>query len=273
MRGRTGKAFAAAIVLSLFTVAPGASASYPRTMAATGDSITMAYNTGWWPYVDNAAGSWSTGTDARVVSHRQRIQAASPQGSIVAHNNARSGAKMADLGRQMQAAVTQKAQYVTVLMGANDVCTSSEAAMTSVVDFSAQFTAAMETITTGVPSVTVYVVSIPDVYRLWEVYQDSWLARTVWSTAGICQSMLANAGSMEQADVDRRARVRQRNAEFNAVLDSVCATYRQCHFDGHAVFNFAFVRSDVSTRDYFHPSLGGQAKLAEVTWAVGPWGP
>jgi len=28
------------------------------------------------------------------------------------------------------------------------------------------------------------------------------------------------------------------------------------------------VRSDVSTRDYFHPSLAGQAKLASVTWAA-----
>jgi uncharacterized protein involved in type VI secretion and phage assembly len=28
--------------------------------------------------------------------------------------------------------------------------------------------------------------------------------------------------------------------------------------------------SDVSTRDYFHPSLEGQRVLAEVTWNAGP---
>ena len=27
-------------------------------------------------------------------------------------------------------------------------------------------------------------------------------------------------------------------------------------------------RSDVTTRDYFHPSVSGQAKLAAVTWGA-----
>jgi len=33
-----------------------------------------------------------------------------------------------------------------------------------------------------------------------------------------------------------------------------------------------FVAGDVSTRDYFHPSLAGQQKLAAVSWDVGPFG-
>jgi lysophospholipase L1-like esterase len=274
MQSRHRVSIAVVVALIVGLMAPGGTGavSYPRTMAATGDSITTAYNTGGFPYVDNPAGSWSTGTDSRVVSHRQRLQALVPSGQFSAHNDARSGARMTHLAAQMSAAVAQKAQYVTVLMGANDVCTSSEATMTSVANFTAQFTAAMDTITTGMPNATVYVVSIPNIYHLWEVYKDSWLARTVWSAARICQSMLANPGSTLQADVDRRARVRQRNAEFNAVLEAVCAAYRQCRFDRYAVFNAVFTRSDVTARDYFHPSLSGQAKLAAVTWAVGPWG-
>jgi lysophospholipase L1-like esterase len=262
-----------AFVVALVTPAAGAAQSYPQVMASTGDSITRAYNTGFWPYTDNPAGSWSTGTDARVQSHRLRLQQLSPTGKVTAYNDARSGAKMADLNRQMQAAVSQKADYVTVLMGANDVCTSSESTMTSVANFTAQFTAAMDTITTGRPSVTVYVVSIPDIYRLWQVYKDSLLARTVWTAAQICQSMLANPGSTSDADVQRRLRVQKRNAAFNGALESVCAAYRQCHFDGNVVFNTEFARSDVSSRDYFHPSLSGQARLAETTWLVGPYGP
>jgi lysophospholipase L1-like esterase len=266
-------AVVAALAMALLGAGGTSAVSYPRVMAATGDSITTAYNTGWWPYSDNPAASWSSGTDTRVLSHRQRLQQLAPSGTLAAHNDARSGARMADLNGQMQTAVAQRADYVTVLMGANDVCTSSEGTMTAVADFTAQFTTAMETVTSGLPSVTVYVVSIPDVYHLWEVYKDSFIARAVWSTARICQSMLANPGSTLQADVDRRARVRQRNVEFNAVLESVCAAYRQCHFDGNAVFGTAFQRSDVTTRDYFHPSLSGQAKLASVSWSASPWGP
>jgi lysophospholipase L1-like esterase len=262
----------AVLALLLVLLAPNAvsAQSLPRVMAATGDSITRAYNAGWFPYVDSPAASWSSGSDTRVQSHRLRLQALS-SGPVSANNDARSGAKMADLAAQMQAAVSQKAQYVTVLMGANDVCTSSEATMTTVATFSEQFSAAMETITTGTPNAVVYVVSIPNIYHLWEIYKDSWLARTVWATAGICQSMLANPGSTAQADVDRRARVSERNQEFNAALEAVCEAYRQCHFDGYAVYNTMFTRSDVTTRDYFHPSVSGQAKLAEITWLAGPY--
>ena len=58
---------------------------------------------------------------------------------------------------------------------------------------------------------------------------------------------------------------------FNTVLHDVCALYVQCHFDGYAVFNTVFVASDVTTRDFFHPSISGQAKLALVSWAAGYW--
>jgi lysophospholipase L1-like esterase len=271
--GRRHLALLVALALSLVLAFPASAKGYPHVMAATGDSITRAYNTGWLPYTDNPAGSWSTGTDGRVPSHRQRLQQLNPAGKLTAYNNARSGAKMVELVRQMNAAVAQKADYVTVLMGANDVCTSSEASMTTVADFTAQFTAAMETITTGRPSVTVYVVSIPDVYQLWQIYKDSFVARTVWDTADICQSMLANPGSTLDADHQRRLRVQARNAAFNGVLQSVCEAYRQCQFDGNLVFSTAFTRSDVSSRDYFHPSLTGQARLAETTWTAGPWAP
>jgi hypothetical protein len=35
----------------------------------------------------------------------------------------------------------------------------------------------------------------------------------------------------------------------------------------------SFLTSDVSTRDYLHPSLAGQRKLAAATWSAGYWGP
>jgi lysophospholipase L1-like esterase len=242
-------------------------------MASTGDSITRAYNTGWFPYVDNPSASWSTGTNSTVRSHYTRLLALQPQISGHAWNDAKSGAKMIDLAGQMTTAAGQRVDYVTVLMGGNDVCTSSESAMTSVTNFRAQFTTAMQVITTKSPSTRVYVVSIPNVYQLWSVLKDNATARAVWWTFGVCQSMLANPESTAQADVDRRARVLQRDVDFNAALQQVCAQYSHCRFDGNAVFNTAFVASDITTRDDFHPSISGQAKLASVTWSAGYWGP
>lgn len=56
------------------------------------------------------------------------------------------------------------------------------------------------------------------------------------------------------------------------MLAEECAKYTRCRFDGDAVFDYSFTRSDVSKLDDFHPSLTGQAHLASVTWANSWWG-
>ena len=84
----------------------------------------------------------------------------------------------------------------------------------------------------------------------------------------ICQSLLAKPTSTASADVARRAAVRTRNLEFNAVLGATCSIFPRCRFDGNATFKAGFVASDVSTIDYFHPSVSGQAKLARVAWCA-----
>ena len=181
---------------------------------------------------------------------------------------------MADLNGQVQGVIGRRAEYVTILMGANDVCASSEAAMTPVATFRAQFEQAMASLAAGLPTSRVFVSSIPDIYQLFSLYRYDLGANAVWAVAGICQSMLAYPFSNLPADVARRARVRQRNIDYNTQLAQVCAAYTQCRFDANAVFNTPFVRSDVTTRDYFHPSVNGQTKLAAVTWAqVAPFLP
>jgi lysophospholipase L1-like esterase len=263
------KARLALVAVIALVAVPTADAVPPSSMAATGDSITRAFNTGGFPFIDAPSNSWSTGSSATVNSHYRRLLALNPAIAGRAYNDAVSGADMADLNGQAQRAVSQGVEYVTVLMGANDVCASSEAAMTPIATFRTQFETAMTTLTTGLPGARIYVLSIPDVYRLWEVYRTSVTAWLVWSSARICQSLLANPWSYSSADVARRARVRQRNVDYNTQLAEVCAAYVTCRFDGNAVFNTAFVRSDVTTRDYFHPSLAGQAKLAAGSWAAG----
>jgi lysophospholipase L1-like esterase len=250
-----------------------AGATYPNSMASTGDSITQAYNTGFIPFTDNPSASWSTGIDSTVNSHYSRLLVLNPAISGHVYNDSRSGARMVDLNGQMATVVGQHVEYVTVLMGGNDVCQPTVAQMTSVDDFRAQFTAAMTTVSSGSPAAKVYVVSIPNVYQLWSSLKDNATARFVWSIFGICQSMLANPLSTSKRDVRRRDQVLQREIKFNTVLEQVCGHYPQCRFDGNATFNFAFPASDVSTRDYFHPSLAGQRDLAAGTWSAGFWGP
>lgn len=272
MRSRRPAAIIGLVVVLALGFPPSAGAvSYPKSMASTGDSITTAYNTGFIPYTDNPSSSWSTGTSTAVNSQYLRLLRLNPNIQGRNFNDAAGGAKMANLAGQMQTVVGQRVQYVTVLMGGNDLCTSTVGTMTSVATFRSQLTTAMNTLTSGLPSVRVLVVSIPNAYRLWQLLKDNFFARTVWATFHVCPSLLANPLSTAAADIARREAVRQRNLAYNDVLRETCALYIQCRFDGYAVFNTVFTASDITGRDYFHPSPSGQAKLASVSWAAGYW--
>jgi lysophospholipase L1-like esterase len=237
-------------------------------MASTGDSITRGFNSGLVPYTDAPWNSWSTGA-LRSWTHYRRILTANPGIFGRNFNDARSGAQMADLERQAGLAVSQRVEYVTILMGANDACASSEAAMTSIAEFRAQFERAMATLSLGLPTARIYVVSIPDIYRLWALFHDNPTAVFVWRVTGFCKSMLARPTSTAAEDEARRRRVRQRVVDYNGQLEQVCALYVECLFDGNAVFEYPFRPEHVSKRDYFHPSLAGQKVLADVTWVAG----
>jgi lysophospholipase L1-like esterase len=240
----------------------------PSSMAALGDSLTRAYNA-CSSFSDCPDASWSTGSLASVNSHYSRILALNPNISGNADNDAQSGAPMSSLAGQVNTAIGQGAEYVTILMGANDACKSSEGAMTPVSTFQDQFQQAMNTLTAGLPEAKILVVSIPDLLRVWFIGNNNPDAREAWSSFPICDSMLANPTSTDQADVDRRARVRQRVVDFNTALATVCAEVAKCKFDGNAVFDHQWTPSEISTIDYFHPSSAGQATIASLTYAAG----
>ncbi|MEV2240915.1 SGNH/GDSL hydrolase family protein [Micromonospora sp. NPDC049891] len=254
------------LVTSPATADPGPP---PTSMASLGDSITRGFNACGW-YVDCTSRSFSTGDDSTVNSHYLRILRINPAINGRNHNAARTGAKSADLYGQAGTAISQGVGYVTILIGANDACTSSESTMTSPATFRANIDSALNRLKTGLPNAKVYVISIPDVHRLWTVGKGSGSARTAWSLFGICQSILANPTSTAQADVDRRNRVRQRVIDFNGQLAAACAAYgSNCRYDGNAVFGYPFTLAQLSTWDYFHPNTTGQQILATTSYPAG----
>lgn len=117
-----------------------------------------------------------------------------------------------------------------------------------------------------------------------------------------CKSLLDNPTSTAPADEARRQQVRARNLAFNQVLAEECGAVLRCRFDGHGFFDLSSNRTnppngpiaphanwwfrdiDISHNsgfwsflcpapgvldggtvcgDHFHPSLSGQAKLAQ----------
>lgn len=264
-------ALAALLAIVSLGITSARAAAYPNSMDALGDSITRAFNTCSFPFTDCPENSWATGTNSRVDSYYERLLALNPGISGHNFNDAVSGAKMGELNGQAEKAVSRRVELVGILMGHNDACTSSISTMTSVTTFQSEFEQGMNTLTRGLPSAQINVGSLANVYRLWEIFHTNSNAVNTWNSLRICQSLLANPTSTARSDEERRIQVRTREEEYDTVLESVCAKYTQCKFDKDAGFKTVFNTNDVGTRDYFHPSIEGQALIASKAWEAFPF--
>lgn len=237
----------------------------PTSMAALGDSITAGFAS-CGTVLACGRNSWSTGTSAAVDSHYVRIRSENDRIAGHEHNYAVPGARAGDLDRQAGEAVKAKVSYVTVLIGANDACTATVGDMTPAATFRSEVDDALHTLKKGLPKAHVLVVSLPDLYRLWQLGRDDKHAQRAWKL-GICPSLLADPASDAQADQDRRQRVRQRIDDYDDQLAAACTAYGDhCRWDHGAVHGVRFSLALVNHLDYFHPDADGQKRLAEVTY-------
>ncbi|MFC4534736.1 SGNH/GDSL hydrolase family protein [Sphaerisporangium dianthi] len=261
---------AAAAVCVPGAALPAAAEQVPPVMAALGDSISAGFNACGW-YVSCTSRSWSAGDHPSVNSHYVRLLGFGQ--AVKGHNLnfAVPGSTSADLAGQAHKAMAAKAAYVTVLIGAQDACVSSEARMTPVSTYRARVDRALAVLApTGAK---VFVASIPDVKRLWRLGKDNLVARSFWALGHICPAMLANAASTAKKDQARRDRVRARVQDYNEAMRQACTAYGPgCRSDDGAVFAYPFTLDHISKWDYFHPNADGQRALARATFPHGfPW--
>lgn len=238
----------------------------PSSMAAIGDSITAGVGAAPDDFNVAPEHAWATGrADDDVVSHYERLLALDAPVEGRRENFAVPGAKMADGPDQARRSVASGASYVTILLGANDICTATAEAMTPVAQFEDDFRTTLQILDSGLPDAVFFVLSIPDIHRLWETFEGHPAVRKLWETSGTCGSMFGR----DSTDTGRRA-ARARNAAYNEVLETVCAEKQRCRFDNKAIFHHEFGR-DLVAPDFFHPSHRGHEVLAELTWRYGYW--
>ncbi|MFI7384914.1 SGNH/GDSL hydrolase family protein [Streptomyces sp. NPDC049813] len=235
----------------------------PDSVAAVGDSITRGFDA-CSVLSDCPEVSWATGSDAQVKSLAVRLLGKS-RAKTHSWNHAQTGARMAELPAQMRRAGSDRPELVTVMAGANDACRPTADAMTPVAAFRADFEEALRQLRRTAPKAQVYVMSVPDLKRLWSAGRTNALGKQVWKL-GICASMLADPDAMDAAATQRRDAVQERVEAYNDVLRDVCAKDRLCRSDGGAVFGYRFDGDQLSKWDWFHPSRNGQARLAALAY-------
>jgi lysophospholipase L1-like esterase len=237
-------------------------AGLPTSMAAIGDSITVGYGS-CFTLTDCPRNSWSTGDGVLIDSHYKRILAGNPAIKGHAKNYATSGATAAGLAGQASRAAATHPDYLTVMIGANDACRTT---MTSASTFAAQVDAALGAVKAASPQTRILVVSIPDVYQVWEAGRTSRVARSVWSL-GVCPQLLGNPTSTTAVDVARRQAFRDRIDAYDQALAQACAGYgHRCRWDGGAVHRASFGLGQLSALDFFHPNASGQDMIAKLTY-------
>ena len=237
--------------------------SSPASIAAVGDSITRGFDA-CGILKDCPDVSWATGASTQVDSLAVRLLGRA-KAAERSWNYAVSGARMADLSGQMAQAAARTPGLVTVMVGANDACRDSTAAMTSVSAFRSGFEDALSVLRKQAPKAQVYVASVPNLKRLWSEGRTNPLGKQVWKL-GVCPSMLGDADALDAAATERRDTVQDRVEAYNSVLKNVCAEDEHCRYDGGAVYDYRFGTDQVSHWDWFHPSVNGQARLAEIAY-------
>ncbi|NIQ37052.1 MAG: hypothetical protein GTN81_00450 [Proteobacteria bacterium] len=260
----------------------------PKRLSSTGDSITEAINAElplanhWASWANGYHGFWEWLFGlSDVDSHNQRISRNFGRWGRKNFMEAKSGADMFDFPGQVAGSVLHSAQYVTVLMGHNDVCQNDFDDIPIDAEFERQFRIGMETLRLGLPpGATIYVVGIVDIYRLWEIARDKKAlgiidCEVLWAATLLdlfpCGTMLSPLNT----ETDRQY-TRSRNIAFNAILQSVTEEYNASdplhhYFFTDVAFNSPFVEPHVSDIDCLHPSALGQKELSNVTWNDWPF--
>lgn len=257
---------ASCVLLASAQTPAGATGDVPSSMAAMGDSLSRGFNSCGWLF-DCTVRSWTTGESEKVASHYSRILAVNPDIKDNVYNNAQTGADSTKLVEQAEKTVRQQVEYVTILIGANDVCALYEERITPTDKYRANVDAALAVLRDGLPQADILILSIPDVVRLWEVgHVDAEAVRT-WRLAKMCETVLRNPTSSDAADVERRQQMGSQVDAYNAQLEQACREYGpKCRYDGGLVHDYPFTLDHISKWDYFHLNAAGQAAIAQATF-------
>ena len=193
-------------------------------------------------------------------------------------------------------AVAQGADYVTIEMGGNDACRRRLVSRRLRRPTGPSSRRRSTRSGRGLPKAYIFVASIPNINILHTIFTSpvDLNALTRWSAFNVCQALLANPTSTAAADVQRRADFQAQVIAYNEPSPkSAGLSAEPLQVRRGAAYNTSFTTSDVanvtnrdrskhvpvqcpadlrpgipnSTADYFHPSLAGQAKIADSTWA------
>ncbi len=228
-------------------------------LGSLGDSISAGFNAG--SPLDQRDKSWSAGT--AIESHAVRIK--NQLGSnVVVKNASKSGAKTQDIVAQTQRLVGDNfaPDYVTYLIGANDVCGGTKEPGELAALGKKTLEESLTLLKAANPRVKVLVAAVPNLLYLNELLKSDAQCASRWKAFNICASFMGGNIQEQNKGIERWTAYNQMLSQF---ADDHPENVKFSSKAGERIF----LSKDVSRIDCFHPSIEGQKTLSETTWSEG----
>ncbi len=228
--------------------------------------------------------SWATGDDRSdiVFSHYERLRRLNPD--LKNYNFSVSGAKSQELELQVEEFIEAEANsgqsidYVIVLVGANDLNVAQKEHLMPPMSYGFNVEMGLRRILSRDARRAVLIVSIPKVHEILE--RSS--AFPVYKVAGkkircdvVRRKIYGNRPLFEKPGTMDYQATRMMAEMYRNEVDRVADRLREDFPASHikAIRNYDEPRYDRKTLsvDCFHPSMMGQALLAELTWRESFW--
>ena len=248
-------------------------ATYPNSIAVLGTPTAA----GWGSdpahsFQDAWQNSWATGTNPAVNSVYSRILALNP--AIKGHNITLSSGQVApeaagheldDFDAQVHRALQLKAKPDLVLVQVIDRAMKCDGTTErDFADYGSRFTAALQTLSQGLPNARIFVISQWGSFATYVKYLKALDTGHRLKNAGKkpCQLVASPSGEVVASRV---AYAKSIVTGEEAQLKAACANVPNCRYDDGAAQRIALVPADVSDFQYT-PTIQGQAKLAAAEW-------
>lgn len=283
----------------------------PASMGALGDSITAGVLASfrrsefWMPWneflialkvlklgiskepnsLTNPQKSWAAGWDkqSEVFSHARRLsEIQNLKKQIPTFNAAVSGdeskhvlnEQLDNLKSWSQQNINQAfPDYVTIMVGPNDICAESSRHMVPVETYYSNIQKTVDEILASSPNSKLLVGSLPNIENLRAVAKDAKLhvglsCEKLWETVNLCPTL-----TTEDDPIERQI-IGQRVLEYNQALKDIVESRRDVYGDrvrfAEKTYEAEFNKDHLSV-DCFHPNPEGQELLADTTFASSWW--
>jgi lysophospholipase L1-like esterase len=231
-------------------------------MGALGDSITTGFNS--YHFLSDKKGSWSTGNNKTpdFESHKMKIEKLIER-SVEAHNMAVPAVKSKNLIKQVKKLlrVAPKPDYVTILIGANDICSWKSEYQEDLEKYKDNVTYAVKKIIDANAHAKILLVPLPNMVRLYELGKDKRKCQMVWALTQLCRPLFK-----KDVTDNERDQFAERVKGINSKLKEISELYPSNAFFYEVLEEVNFDEKHVSEIDCFHPSAYGQKMIAEYTF-------